>query len=107
MNILSAISDWRLERKIKKCFKLRNDLQRGPTDTVPIEIIRGKYKGLVYQYGTMKVEENRVSYHYDIIENSHLTDDGFIRFGGNVLTYLITKKSCYDIISGGNPEEDM
>ena len=99
MKLFEWISDWRIERKLKKSFKLRNDLQASPAATVPIEIIRGDYKGLVYQYGTVQFDENRVSYHYTSIENGHLIDAEFIKFGGTLLTYLIRKKSYYDIIS--------
>lgn len=91
--------DYREERKLKKCFILRNDLQHNPSVNVPIEIVKGKYNGLVYQYGAAEIKENNVRFQYMVIENGHLIDDDFVRFSGNVLTYLIMKRNYYDIIT--------
>jgi hypothetical protein len=75
------------------------DLRRNTAMNVPVEIIRGKYKGLIYVYGSVNIQENNVRYQYDELENGHLIDDDFVRFGGHILTYLIEKRKYYDIIT--------
>jgi hypothetical protein len=94
-----AFLDWKTERFIRKCFKVRNDMAPNPSVNVPIEIIKGKYKGLIYQYGAATIKENNVEYQYMPIEDGHLIDEDFVRFAGNILTYLITKRQYYDVIT--------
>lgn len=91
--------DTRIERKIKKSFVLRNDLQENPSVNVPVEIIKGKYEGLIYQYGTMEMRDGLVKYQYDPIRNAHVIDDEFERFAGEILMYLTRKRDYYDVIT--------
>jgi len=104
--MIIKIKNWLVEYRLKRCFIVRNDLNKNYL-TVPIEITRGKYKGLIYRYGMVTIQsELSVKYEYAAISNGHMVDDSFVNFGGRILTYLLTKKNYYDIITQQDREEE-
>lgn len=95
-----SIGDWLIERKIKRSFRLREDIRgNNPAANVPVEITRGIYKGLVYEYGAAKFQEGNVAYQYSVHNNGHLIDEEFKQFAGQIMMYLIKQKGYYDIIT--------
>lgn len=57
-------------------FKFRDDIKE---ETVPIELMLDKYKGVVYRYKQVKVLENKnetatVKFDYDLLEKGDYTD---------------------------------
>jgi len=96
----------RIQRKrLLSSFTIRNDLDKSFT-TTPVEIIKGKYKGLIYRYGFIKIPEDGViQYEYEVLHNGHVIDDGFIPYAGYILTYLYIEKKYHEIIST-QPQDD-
>ena len=58
---------------MSKLYEYDETISYESNTTVPIRILKGKYEGLVYQYGTIKFleeEDNvRCNFTYDILEN--------------------------------------
>ena len=58
-------------------FKFRDDLK---ADTVPIELLTGPYKGVIYRYTATKLEENdaktgaKLMFDYDFFETGTFTE---------------------------------
>ncbi len=80
---------------MKKMYEYDDSVVVESNTTVPIKIIEGKYKGVVYQYGTIKfLEEDdnvRCNFTYNIIENpsEHKEDQEFIDQLGEILVEVI------------------
>ena len=68
-----ATSKKRQKPTMKKLYEYDDSVINEENTTVPIRIIEGEYKGLVYQYGTIKFleeEDNvRCNFTYNIIDN--------------------------------------
>lgn len=102
LNPLKICRNWlnrRDQKKIESLFLLRNDL--GQFSEVPLEIVKGKYKGLVYHYGRVEFpEENKVSFEYTALHNEYLIEhlDDFQMFSGRILMHLLENREYYDII---------
>ena len=83
-------------------FKFRDDFKK--EDTVPIEIISGPYKGVVYRYKTVAVKENddetatlKFDYHLhemgDFTETKLRKDKVFENYIGLILNRIILEVS--------------
>lgn len=57
--MLERLSDWRTRRRLRKSYEIRDDLFPGVGSSQPIRISKGKYKGVVYVYGEVSLEEGR------------------------------------------------
>lgn len=68
-------------------YKFRPDIE---SLTRPIEILTGRYKGLIFKYGAISIDEKNLvlRFHYDIIQNIELDpekDPAFHTFLGDLL----------------------
>lgn len=84
-----------------KDFKFRDDLiDPENKDTIPIEILLEKYKGVVYRYNTVQINEQenntaKLKFTYEILEQpKFLTEDlkydsVFVQVIGTILNGLI------------------
>lgn len=86
--------------KVYEDFKFRDDLLEKETDTVPIEILEGPYKGVVYRYTQVQINEGEenatVKFAYDILsskvafkEEELRKDKIFTRTIGLILNNLV------------------
>lgn len=93
-------------KKIQSLFILRNDLDT--FTEIPLEIISGKYTGLVYNYGRVEFpDDNTVGFEYTALFNEYLIEDkaDFQEFAGRILMYMLEKRDYYDIIRDEIGEE--
>lgn len=99
--------------KIKSLFDLQTNSVYEQSNNIPIYLKKGLFKGVVYCYGQVKIQEesDRVRLHFeyipikgqDIIE-SHKTE--FIKLAGDILSYLITKEKIPLETKNVNDAED-
>ena len=93
-------------KRIQSLFILRNDLDQ--YNEIPVEIISGKYTGLVYQYGRVEFpNDNIVGFEYFPLFNEYLIEDkeDFQGFAGRILMYMLEKREYFDIIRDEIGEE--
>ena len=71
------------------------------SDNIDIELLIGEYKGVVYRYGGVKIDEDGsggavLSFNYDVIEDADIgtleEDEQFKNHIGNILVSLIEKR---------------
>ena len=80
---------------MKKMYEYDETVSVGMNEQVPIRIMEGKYKDIVYQYGTIKfIEEDdnlRCNFNYNIIENPNdiEEDQNFVNQLGEILVEVL------------------
>lgn len=71
------------------------------SDNIDIELLIGEYKGIVYRYGGVKIDEDDtngavLSFNYDVIDDAGIgtleEDERFKNHIGNILVSLIEKR---------------
>ena len=96
---INAIRDKQAKRKLGKTNILSSEEDDSITD---IGILKGKYAGVVYQYGKAKIVEEgsfaRLTFDYTIINASSFdmndlqNDEEFVTMIGDILTEILLEK---------------
>jgi len=65
---------------VNEDFKFRDDLVKTASDTVPIELLTGRYKGVIFRYTTVAIREQenlsaKLQFDYDLLETGKHTKD--------------------------------
>lgn len=65
---------------VNEDFKFRDDLVKTVSDTVPIELLTGRYKDVIFRYTTVSIQEQenlsaRLQFDYDLLETGKHTKD--------------------------------
>lgn len=85
--------------RIRRTIAVRDDLKNSFL-TIPVEVKKGRYKGLIYRYGVVTIpKDGVVKFEFQVLQNGHLIDDNFVQFAGKVLTYIYISNKYHEIVS--------
>lgn len=97
---------------VNEDFKFRDDLVKNEKDTVPIQLLTGPYKDVIYRYTRVGVKEKGdedavMQFEYDLHEMGNFTetslrkDKKFEQYIGLVLNTLIL-----EAVGGPKPQDE-
>lgn len=96
--MFQRLNKWKNKIKFESLFELEKNAVYEESVNIPVRIKRGMFKGVVYCYGKVKIQEDperntaKMHFEYIPIKNEELIQKNttkFIKLAGDILTHLI------------------
>lgn len=93
-------------------YKFRDDMPETENDTIPIEVLTGPYKGVIFRFTTVQLQEGEfqatLKFQYELFEMGQHTETSlrkdplFNNTAGLILNQIILETAEADIIEEAN-----